>query len=127
MKRLGPVLLLVMMIAWADVWPVAAQGGEGACPALGREDCDESCPLFNNMPPTGAPWYETDPTAVGYAQHPLHSARTHALIGRIGGGPPFEVGGGGTFTAYADGALQFRLNDWDVADNQGSFTVVISP
>ncbi len=46
MKRFGPVLLFVLVASWANVWPVAAQGGESACPALVEEAlglAGESC------------------------------------------------------------------------------------
>ena len=65
-----------------------------------------------------------DPNA---AQYPLPDGTIVALAARIGTeGTPFLVGSGGTFSADANGALQFVVNDLPLANNDGAFNVVIT-
>lgn len=61
------------------------------------------------------------------SEYQLPGALVGALIGRIGeDGDPFLVGEGGTFTADAEGTLQFRINDVVyLEDNAGVFVVLI--
>jgi len=56
----------------------------------------------------------------------LYGAPYGLLVGRIGGGTPFAVGAGGTFTASNSGTLELGINDagWD--DNAGFFTALIT-
>lgn len=76
--------------------------------------------------PDGAP----DLTAsvdVNAANYPLPDGKIAALAGRIGlEGKPFLVGSGGTFSADANGFLQFVVNDIPLANNDGAFNVVIT-
>jgi hypothetical protein len=57
---------------------------------------------------------------------PLPTAIAGALIGRIGNGRPFPVGGNTTLTAPAAGQLFLGINDDNVGDNQGGFRVDIT-
>jgi hypothetical protein len=57
------------------------------------------------------------------APMPQHFAG--ALIGRIGNGEPFFIGGSNSLTMPAAGQLFLSLNDDDVNDNQGGFRVTI--
>ena len=47
------------------------------------------------------------------------------LLGQIGSGSAFSIGGGGTFTANASGVLALRINDLDncLPDNDGSIVL----
>jgi hypothetical protein len=47
----------------------------------------------------------------GHPPMPINFARPGELIGRIGTGPGFRIGAGGTFTADRDGTLWFTLPD----------------
>lgn len=61
-------------------------------------------------------------------EYPLPDGAIWALIARVGdSGQPFVVGAGGTFTATANGNLQFNINDATYErDNTGEFEVTIS-
>lgn len=48
------------------------------------------------------------------------------LIGRIGEGKPFFVGKGRSWTASANGRLQFAVNDFDPHDSDGDFHVQVT-
>lgn len=56
---------------------------------------------------------------------PMPDVLAGALIGRIGNGPPFRIGGQTRVQMPADGALFLGVNDSDPADNQGAFRVRI--
>jgi hypothetical protein len=49
------------------------------------------------------------------------------LLGKVGSGPTFSVGRGGTFTANGTGSLYLRINDWDscLSDNAGSVSMTV--
>lgn len=49
-----------------------------------------------------------------------------SLVGRIGGGPAFEIGSGASFTAPASGELYLAVNDDFYLDNSGAWTVTIT-
>ncbi len=49
-----------------------------------------------------------------------------ALIGKIGNGPVFGVGAHPTFAMPGTGRLMLGVNDTELGDNGGSFTVVIT-
>lgn len=48
-----------------------------------------------------------------------------SLIGRIGNGPPFEIGTSTTITTTSPGLLYLSVNDNNFADNSGSWLVDI--
>lgn len=52
-----------------------------------------------------------DPPLAGHPPWPKPDEKGGALIARIGNGPPFLVGAGGTFTADRTGPLWFVCND----------------
>jgi hypothetical protein len=56
---------------------------------------------------------------------PLPSAAVGALIGRIGNGAPFLIGAQGAATMPANGRLFLGINDRELSDNSGAFSVVI--
>jgi len=56
---------------------------------------------------------------------PLPSAGVGALIGRIGNGTPFLIGAQGSATMPASGRLFLGVNDRELSDNSGAFSVVI--
>ena len=62
-----------------------------------------------------------------YAQNaPLPRTFAGALIGRVGNGAPFPIGGGqATITMPASGQLFLGINDDGLGDNQGGFRVEI--
>lgn len=62
-----------------------------------------------------------------YAQNsPLPRVFAGALIGRVGNGEPFPIGGPtNTVTMPAAGQLFLGINDDDVNDNQGGFRVTV--
>ncbi len=62
----------------------------------------------------------------GAVECPLRGANYGALIGRVGKGDTFLVGSHLEFTASADGELFLTINDWECADNIGSFNVSIT-
>jgi hypothetical protein len=49
-----------------------------------------------------------------------------ALIGRVAGGAPFLIGSNYTKPVTTAGDLELGINDYDVSDNSGSFSVSIS-
>lgn len=49
-----------------------------------------------------------------------------SLVGRIGGGPAFEVGDGTSFIATSSGELNLSVNDNYFSDNSGAWTVTIT-
>ncbi len=59
------------------------------------------------------------------ANGPLQNTLAGALIGRIGNGTPFGIGGQTTIVAPASGLLHLGINDDGFADNKGNFQVVI--
>jgi hypothetical protein len=99
------------------------------CEDLGLDNCGFVCANTVNGPAGGVGTIaEIAPGAVSL--FPLPNANFWALAGRIGTGEPFLVGEGGTFTANADGTLQFAINDAPPAHpqdlNQGEFLVMIT-
>ncbi len=95
--------------------------------------------------PEGNPGNPAEERA-GHPPIPCAGAPSGALIARIGGGPGFLVGRGGTFTADRAGNLSFVCNDifdgagvqdgdctycvmskGHIANNRGALTVNISP
>jgi hypothetical protein len=56
---------------------------------------------------------------------PVPSAGVGALIGRIGAGAPFVIGAQGAATMPANGRLFLAVNDRELSDNSGAFSVVI--
>jgi hypothetical protein len=64
---------------------------------------------------------------VAGARYPVRDAFAGALIGRIGNGTPFLVGGNGqTIDVRANGRLFLGVNDDVLADNGGSFTAAVA-
>jgi small nuclear ribonucleoprotein (snRNP)-like protein len=58
---------------------------------------------------------------------PLPDTLTGALIGRIGSGTPFGVGGNANFAAPGSGRLYLGVNDDNVGDNSGQFDIRVTP
>jgi len=59
---------------------------------------------------------------------PVRNAQGGSLIGRVGNGMPFYIGWNpNPIPMPANGRLQVGINDDNVNDNTGNFTVVISP
>ncbi len=99
-----------------DIWPNCEETKAEA----GYPDLD--CVVVQQVGPNGV-------TVFGPAlpSYPYPGGPNAALIGRVGNAPSFLVGTGGTFTAPADGMLQFANNDIEyMEDNYGSFIVFVS-
>jgi hypothetical protein len=59
---------------------------------------------------------------------PLPDALAGALIGRVGNGTPFGIGNqGGPLPMPASGRLYLSVNDDELSDNSGAFTVRVTP
>jgi hypothetical protein len=88
-----------------------------------------------NFSSTGEARLSSDSADVAHASGSLAQRRAQnaplpqhfagALIGRVGNGEPFFIGGSGGVTMPAAGQLFLGLNDDDVNDNQGGFRVTI--
>jgi hypothetical protein len=89
-----------------------------------------------NISSTGEVRLSTDAADVAHAtgsvsqryapNSPLPRVFAGALIGRVGNGEPFAIGGPtNTVTIPADGQLFLGINDDEVSDNQGGFRVNI--
>jgi hypothetical protein len=57
---------------------------------------------------------------------PMPNALAGALIGRIGSGAPFGIGNQTTVRAPATGRLYLSVNDDELSDNSGEFTVKVN-
>jgi hypothetical protein len=57
---------------------------------------------------------------------PLPNALAGALIGRVGNGAPFGIGNQTSVSMPDNGVLFLGINDSNVSDNTGNFSVVIS-
>lgn len=75
----------------------------------------------------------SDPNGVAWSQCATRAPDVVApglncwsLIGRIGGGPPFEVGTSLTLTAFASGELELGVNDDYYVDNTGSWVATVT-
>lgn len=62
----------------------------------------------------------------GAIECPLQGANYGALIGRLEDLETFLVGTETEFTATKDGQLYFTVNDWECADNSGTFELTIT-
>jgi hypothetical protein len=97
-----------------DLWPRCEREKERA--KLPNIDCSKM-----RMGPAG-----TEAVEPAKRNYPLPDARVGSLVARIGNGKPFLVSDGGTFTASANGELQFRINDiFGMGDNSGGFVAVV--
>jgi hypothetical protein len=56
---------------------------------------------------------------------PAPNLKLGSLIGRIGGGLPFQLGTEVVFTAPATGTLELAFNDASPTDNSGAYQVVL--
>jgi hypothetical protein len=59
------------------------------------------------------------------AQYPVRNAPGGALIGRVGNGTPFLIGSTDRVTVRGSGMLMVGINDDNVTDNTGNFTVSV--
>lgn len=59
------------------------------------------------------------------AQYPVRNAPGGALIGRVGNGAPFLIGSTDRVTVRGSGMLMVGINDDNVTDNTGNFTVSV--
>jgi hypothetical protein len=57
---------------------------------------------------------------------PLPQNLAGALIGRVGNSAPFAIGNSASITMPADGQLYLGINDDEVGDNRGEFTVTLT-
>jgi hypothetical protein len=57
---------------------------------------------------------------------PLPQNFAGALIGKIGNSAPFAIGNSASVTMPADGQLYLGINDDEVSDNRGEFTVTLT-
>lgn len=102
----------------------ATYGTEGQAGCSGQAYTDPSGNrMVGGTPCTPAQKFvtPTDPTI------PVPDAPIGALIGEIGSGPWFLIGGETTFVASASGPLSLGYNDNYAADNSGQFYATLVP
>jgi hypothetical protein len=104
-----------------QTFTVAASGQVNPCANQTIDVCKPYGP--DGMTQLGTALQAEPGTASGY---PMPDAAIASLIGRIGEGTPFFIGAGGTFTADAEGTLQFLINDIPLENNKGVFYVEIN-
>jgi hypothetical protein len=84
----------------------------------------------NRVGPEGVPWggpcRTRESRATVNAPWPVTGAACWSLIGRIGGGRPFEVGRSAKLRADDSGQLQLGINDNYIVDNAGSWNVTVA-
>jgi hypothetical protein len=81
---------------------------------------------YRNFADVGPSGYDAATDKTIYQGCKILSASPYGtLLGQIGSGPVFAIGGGGKFEANADGALRLRINDADacLGDNDGEVEV----
>jgi hypothetical protein len=91
---------------------------QGAVEAVGQSDTRA---LFHRVPPEGRPERQSN------KPQPLLPALV--MLARIGDGPVMEAGARAEFPAgdpYGSGELQLGINDDNVADNSGAWTVRVT-
>src|SRR5690606_38545689 len=81
-----------------------------------------------NLSPAASSGPNGSPAAtVAGARYPLQGAYAGALIGRVGNGAPFLIGGNTEpITVRGTGQLQLGVNDDAPADNVGSYYVTVA-
>ncbi|GEM_PF-1470140 len=106
---------------WTDTGVTVNAGDALGITATGQVYIDPSYPQGPDGDPSCTP-------AVNYpgqsASFPAPNLACWSLIGRIGTGPPFEVGSSTLVTATS-GLLYLGVNDGDFSDNSGNWTVRI--
>lgn len=102
---------------WDSVGMYVRQGQQFEISATGSWS---NGPEENPIGPAGGEGFEPDSI--------LPSAPTGALIGRIGGNPPFEVGEQATLTADFGGEIYLTINEdpQALSDNSGSLEVTVA-
>src|SRR6185369_963191 len=81
-----------------------------------------TCPSCTSDP-NGVAWAQCATSAPGVVAPGLNC---WSLIGRIGGGPPFQVGTSLTLAASASGELELGVNDDFYYDNTGSWVATVT-
>jgi hypothetical protein len=80
--------------------------------------------------PAGIPWGPSCTKIAGGNPKTIHwpapGIRCWSLIGRIGTGAPFEIGTAKTLHATTGGPLLIGLNDNDLRDNSGKWSVTVT-
>ncbi|MGO9082572.1 MAG: hypothetical protein ACLQDY_26690 [Streptosporangiaceae bacterium] len=106
---------------WTDTGVTLTAGDTLGITAAGQVYIDPSYPQGPDGDPSCTP-------AVNYsaasATFPAPNLACWSLVGRIGNGPPFEVGSSTSVTA-SSGRLYLGVNDGDFSDNSGSWNVRI--
>jgi hypothetical protein len=103
--------------AWTDTGITVNQGDRVAFQASGEINYGRS-PGQNVTPDGGADRRAT---------YPDPTVPVGALLGKIGNGKPFAIGNQRqALTMPASGRLMLGVNDNEIADNSGAFTVVIA-
>ena len=87
----------------------------------------EITPKAADVPPHGPDGVPDRPSARVYNVEGLEEENHNSLIGRIGEvGAPFPVGSQLQFIVDTEGRLFLGINDTDVANNAGVFTVMVT-
>jgi hypothetical protein len=106
---------------WTDTGVMLNAGDALGITASGTVYIDPSYPQGPDGDPSCTP-------AANYSSQssafPAPNLACWSLVGRIGNGPPFEVGSSASLTTTA-GELYLGVNDGDFSDNSGNWTVRI--
>jgi hypothetical protein len=85
---------------------------------------------IDRMTPAGIPWGRScNVLAASVVGWPAHGLACWSLIGRVGAGPPFEIGDARTLRITRGGELFLGVNDNHLGDNSGAWaaTVRVTP
>ena len=106
---------------WTDTKVAVSSGDLLGITAKGQVYIDPSYPQGPDGDPSCTPAVNYSSAAASF---PAPDLACWSLVGRIGSGPPFEVGSAVTVTATS-GELYLGVNDGDFSDNSGSWAVRI--
>lgn len=107
---------------WTDTGVALHVGDEVAVSAVGRIHFGQ--PPIDSVAPSGLPRSGYCATFAGHERPwPAPTLACWSLIGRIASGPPFQIADATSFRVASAGELFVGINDNDLADNTGTWTV----
>jgi hypothetical protein len=112
----GTTIQVVANRAWTDTGLTVNQGDRVAFQATGEINYGRS-PGQTATPNGGAE---------RRANYPDPSVPVGALLGKIGNGAPFAIGTQSPLSMPGSGRLMLGVNDNELADNSGSFSVIVA-